>query len=96
MRSVDWYGVQKEGQEESKIQKENCGGWGSQRWKKSLLKGLATNVVMKIGMVWKEICLMLRVKSVANPGIPKRDGQIKMWMWLFVGRGFSMGVCVRW
>ena len=78
----------KEGQEERNW---SCGGWESQGWKKSLLKGLATNVmVMKIVVVWKESCWMLWVKSVViiktNPGILKRGSGIKMWVWLCVER----------
>ena len=53
MTSVNGYGVQKEGQEESKIQNEiEAAEVERVRGEKSLLKGLTTNVmVMKIGVV---------------------------------------------
>ena len=52
MSSVDGYGVQKEGQKESKIQKEieTAGVERVKSLKKSLLKGLTTNVMI-VGVV---------------------------------------------
>ena len=44
--------------------------------------GLTTNLmVMKIDVDWK----------LSNPGILKRGGGIKMWMWLYVESGGYLG-----
>ena len=98
MSSVDGYGVQKEGQEETKFQKEieTVEVERVRAEKRVCWRGLITNLMlMKTGVVWKESCEMLRVKFVvtlkANPGILKHGDGIKMWMWLFVEREIYLG-----
>ena len=71
MSSVDGYGVQKEGQKESRIQKEieTAGVERVKSLKKSLLKGLTTNVmIIRCGLIEKlldvasEVCGYTKVK----------------------------------
>ena len=64
--------------------------------KEEFVEGLRANVmVMKIGVVSKEICLMQQVKLVVklktNPHILRRGGGIKMWILLYVERESSLG-----
>ena len=55
LSSVNEYGVQNEGQEESKIQKLKLWRFRESEVKEKYAKGVSNNVlVIKIGVVWKE------------------------------------------